>query len=49
MFQRNKMSAFAFQKQVAQFTKVVSHVWEIISKGKEDWDGESMRSAGNHQ
>ncbi|XP_075974772.1 mediator complex subunit 8 [Anticarsia gemmatalis] len=34
------------QKQVAQFTKVVSHVWEIISKGREDWDGESMRSAG---
>ncbi|CAH2263472.1 jg13917 [Pararge aegeria aegeria] len=34
------------QKQVAQFTKVVSHVWEIISKGREDWEGESMRSAG---
>lgn len=35
-----------FQKQVAQFAKVVSHVWEIISKGREDWEGESMRSAG---
>ncbi|KPI92651.1 PREDICTED: mediator of RNA polymerase II transcription subunit 8 [Papilio xuthus] len=34
------------QKQVAQFTKVISHVWEIISKGREDWEGESMRSAG---
>ncbi|KAJ2942563.1 hypothetical protein O0L34_g11095 [Tuta absoluta] len=34
------------QKQVAQFTKIVSHVWEIISKGREDWEGESMRSAG---
>ncbi|XP_052754662.1 mediator of RNA polymerase II transcription subunit 8 [Galleria mellonella] len=33
------------QKQVAQFAKVVSHVWEIISKGREDWEGESMRSA----
>ncbi|XP_063534541.1 mediator of RNA polymerase II transcription subunit 8 [Cydia strobilella] len=34
------------QKQVAQFTKVVNHVWEIISKGREDWEGESMRSQG---
>ncbi|VVC89908.1 mediator of RNA polymerase II transcription subunit 8 [Leptidea sinapis] len=34
------------QKQVAQFTKVISHVWEIISKGREDWEGESMRSSG---
>ncbi|XP_045447445.1 mediator of RNA polymerase II transcription subunit 8 [Melitaea cinxia] len=34
------------QKQVAQFTKVVSHVWEIISKGREEWEGESMRSSG---
>lgn len=38
---------YLFQKQVAQFTKVISHVWEIISKGREDWEGESMRSAGN--
>lgn len=37
---------YLLQKQVGQFTKVVSHVWEIISKGREDWEGESMRSAG---
>ncbi|GBP70989.1 Mediator of RNA polymerase II transcription subunit 8 [Eumeta japonica] len=37
------------QKQVTQFSKVVSHVWEIISKGREDWEGESMRSAGIQQ
>lgn len=41
-------SFILFQKQVAQFTKVVSHVWEIISKGREDWDGDSMRSAGKY-
>ncbi|CAG9119569.1 hypothetical protein JYU34_008714 [Plutella xylostella] len=34
------------QKQVAQFTKVVSHVWEIISKERENWEGESMRASG---
>lgn len=42
------LTNFYWQKQVAQFTKVVSHVWEIISKGREDWEGESMRSAGKH-
>lgn len=41
-----KNTVFFFQKQVAQFAKVVSHVWEIISKGREDWEGESMRAAG---
>lgn len=39
----------AAQKQVAQFNKVVSHVWEIISKGREEWEGESLRSSGVQQ
>lgn len=43
---REDIITVSLQKQVAQFTKVISHVWEIISKGREDWEGESMRSAG---
>lgn len=42
----NIYSFMFLQKQVAQFTKVLSHVWEIISKGREDWEGDSMRAAG---
>lgn len=29
---------------MSQFNKVVGHVWEIVSKGKEDWEGESHRT-----
>lgn len=30
-------------KQVAQYTKVISHVWDIVSKAKEEWDTEASR------
>lgn len=28
-------------KQVAQYTKVISHVWDIASKAREEWEGEA--------
>lgn len=31
-------------KQVAQFTKVISHIHEIVNKAREEWDVESSRS-----
>lgn len=28
-------------KQVAQYTKVISHVWDIVNKAREDWETET--------
>lgn len=36
-------------KQVAQYTKVVSHVWDIISKAREEWEVESSSRTGIQQ
>ncbi|KAJ8942587.1 hypothetical protein NQ318_006217, partial [Aromia moschata] len=36
------------QKQIAAYQKVVSHVWDIISKAREEWEVESS-SRGNTQ
>jgi len=33
-------------KQVAQYTKVVSHVYDMISKAKEEWEVESSSRTG---
>ncbi|CAH1114435.1 unnamed protein product [Psylliodes chrysocephalus] len=36
------------QKQIATYQKVISHVWDIVSKAREEWETESS-SRGNTQ
>lgn len=36
-------------KQVSQFTKVISHVYDMVSKAREDWDVEASSRAGIQQ
>lgn len=36
-------------KQVAQYTKVVSHIFDMISKAREEWEVESSSRAGVQQ
>jgi len=38
-----------FQKQLAQYTKVISHVWDIANKAREDWEGEVSTRATQAQ
>ncbi|XP_012262304.1 mediator of RNA polymerase II transcription subunit 8 isoform X2 [Athalia rosae] len=39
----------ASQKQVAQYNKVVSHVWDIANKAREEWEGEAGARAAQVQ
>ncbi|XP_055615653.1 mediator of RNA polymerase II transcription subunit 8 [Toxorhynchites rutilus septentrionalis] len=39
----NNLLTETAMKQVAQYTKVISHVWDIVSKAKEEWDSEASR------
>lgn len=36
-------------KQVSQFTKVISHVYDMVNKAREDWDIEASARAGMPQ
>uniref|UniRef100_A0A182ITE7 Mediator of RNA polymerase II transcription subunit 8 n=1 Tax=Anopheles atroparvus TaxID=41427 RepID=A0A182ITE7_ANOAO len=45
----NNLTVEASMKQVAQYNKVISHVWDIISKAKEDWENESSTRPGIQQ
>lgn len=36
-------------KQVSQFTKVISHVYDMVNKAREDWDVEASARAGIQQ
>lgn len=36
-------------KQVSQFTKVISHVFDMVNKAREDWDVEASSRAGIQQ
>lgn len=38
-----------FQKQVAQYNKVVTHVWDISNKAREEWEGEAGARASQVQ
>lgn len=38
----NAITNEAASKQVAQFNKIVSHVFDLISKARDEWDMESM-------
>lgn len=31
-------------KQVSQFTKVISHVYDMVNKAREDWDVDTSRA-----
>lgn len=31
----------SLQKQVAQYTKVINHVWDIANKAREEWESEA--------
>ncbi|KAH1007626.1 hypothetical protein HUJ04_004838 [Dendroctonus ponderosae] len=37
------------QKQMAAYQKVVSHVWDIVSKAREEWEVEASSRAGTQQ
>ncbi|XP_049794197.1 mediator of RNA polymerase II transcription subunit 8 [Schistocerca nitens] len=37
------------QKQVSQYTKVVTQVWELVSKAREEWESESGSRSGANQ
>uniref|UniRef100_A0A6M2DS69 Mediator of RNA polymerase II transcription subunit 8 n=1 Tax=Xenopsylla cheopis TaxID=163159 RepID=A0A6M2DS69_XENCH len=37
------------QKQVAQYTKVVTHIWEIVNKAREEWEVEASARGGAQQ
>ncbi|XP_012533110.1 mediator of RNA polymerase II transcription subunit 8 isoform X2 [Monomorium pharaonis] len=43
------VSIDASHKQVAQYTKVISHVWDIANKAREDWEGEVSTRATQAQ
>ncbi|XP_058066837.1 mediator of RNA polymerase II transcription subunit 8 [Anopheles bellator] len=45
----NNLTLEAGIKQVAQYNKVISHVWDILSKAKEDWENESSTRPGIQQ
>ncbi|XP_065363376.1 mediator of RNA polymerase II transcription subunit 8 [Calliphora vicina] len=45
----NSLTNEAASKQVAQYNKVVSHVLEIVSKQREDWEIDSSSRAGIQQ
>ncbi|GLV36325.1 Mediator complex subunit 8 [Carabus blaptoides fortunei] len=36
-------------KQVAAYQKVVSHVWDLVNKAREEWEVESSARGGNQQ
>lgn len=37
------------QKQVSAFNKVMNHVWDIVSKAREEWESESGSRSGPQQ
>uniref|UniRef100_A0A2M4AVN8 Mediator of RNA polymerase II transcription subunit 8 n=1 Tax=Anopheles triannulatus TaxID=58253 RepID=A0A2M4AVN8_9DIPT len=45
----NNLTNEAAIKQVAQYNKVISHVWDILNKAKEDWENESSTRPGIQQ
>lgn len=38
-----------FQKQIAAYNKVVNHIYEIVSKAREEWETETSSRAGASQ
>lgn len=48
-FQANNLLAETAIKQVSQFTKVISHIYEMVNKAREEWDVESSARSGVQQ
>lgn len=46
LWQANNLLAETAMKQVAQYTKVVSHVFDMISKARDEWEVESTSRSG---
>ncbi|KAI4477758.1 hypothetical protein M0804_012586 [Polistes exclamans] len=46
---RFHMNFCGFQKQVTQYTKVISHVWDIANKAREEWESEAGSRATQAQ
>lgn len=47
--QANSLIAETAIKQVAQYTKVVSHVFDSVSKAREEWEVESSTRSGTRR
>ncbi|KXJ70153.1 hypothetical protein RP20_CCG024666 [Aedes albopictus] len=45
----NNLQPDTAAKQVAQYNKVISHVWDIVSKAREEWDTEASSRPGIQQ
>lgn len=48
----HKAATLAFdnsQKQITAYQKVVSHVWDIVSKAREEWEVEASARGGAQQ
>jgi mediator of RNA polymerase II transcription subunit 8 len=45
----SKANSINPEKLVTQYTKVISHVWEMLNKAREDWDLEASARAGIQQ
>lgn len=45
----NNLAAETALKNVAQYNKVVTHVFDMISKAREDWETESQQRSGMQQ
>lgn len=45
----NALSNEAAMKQVTQYTKVVSHVHDLVQKSRDEWEIETMNRTGMHQ
>lgn len=47
--QANNLLAETAIKQVSQFTKVISHIYEMVNKARDEWDVESSARSGVQQ
>lgn len=45
----NNLAAETALKNVAQYNKVVTHVFELINKAREEWESESQQRSGIQQ
>lgn len=43
------MTVEQYQKQLSTYSKVVSHVWELVSKMREEWESEGSARGGTAQ
>lgn len=44
-----KLLTIFLQKQITAYQKVVSHVWDIVNKAREEWEVESSQRGNTQQ